>query len=180
MKARLPRAKAEGLGRPTIMNRALAAEHGAIYVHLAVFAIDVDRVRDALEDLDDPLPFAWEVFLTEAWLVAHVAKDDAAHASMLEDAVLSVIDGEPDALGAQLPFAVWDAIVRGALPASMRAYFSSWKGRPDELVKSLAPLFADEARHRAALAAVCLDAELDPPLAPPTIDALRAMSGRAQ
>ena len=38
------------LGRATIMDRALAQRYGAPYVHLAAFAIDVDRVHRSRPD----------------------------------------------------------------------------------------------------------------------------------
>jgi hypothetical protein len=170
----------EGLGRVTIMDRGLASKHGPPYVHLAAFAIDVDRVRDALEDLDDPRPFGWEVFLTEAYLLAHmlVASDPTAR-TIVEDIVLGVLEGDRgvEVLGSQLPFAVWDAIERGEWPTELRASFRGWKARPSELVAQLAPLWADRERHVRELAEHCLSAELDPPLAPPTLEALRGLAG---
>lgn len=167
----------EKLGLPTIMDRALAARHGADYVHLAVFAIDVDRVREAVEGYGDPRPFGWEVLLTEAYLLERFG---AEARSLLEDAVLSILDGEPDALGAQLVFSVWDAIERGELPGELRSAFKSWKARPKELVRDLAKLWPEASRLIPELSQGCLDARLDPPLAPPTIEALKKMSERAQ
>lgn len=174
----MPRAS-EGLGRRTIMDRALATRHGAPYVHLAAFAIDVDRVRDAREDVDDPLPFGWEVLLTEAYLID--ALDPAARPgdrTLIEDAVLSVLEGEPGAeiLGSQLPFAVWDAIARGAWPDELRALFAGWKARPRELVAALAPLWAESPTHVRALAQACLDTAIEPPLAPPTLETLARLA----
>ncbi|MCC6873002.1 MAG: hypothetical protein IT378_01740 [Sandaracinaceae bacterium] len=168
----------EGLGLPTIMDRDLATQHGVRYVHLAAFAIDVDRVREAVEGYGDPRPFAWEVFLTERYLLARF--DPREDRALVEDAVLSILDGEPDALGAQLAFALWDAIARGRWPSSSKQAFASWKGRPDEMVRDLAPLWRDEAAHARSLAAGCLDVELDPPLAPPTRAALEAMAARSE
>lgn len=153
------------------MDRTLAQEHGVPYVHLAAFAIDVDRVREEVEGYGDPRPFGWEVFLTELYLL----EEEAAHAA-LEDAVLSIIDGEPDALGAQLAFAVWDALARGALPKKLKSAFAGWKARPDELVEALAPLHGERDRWRRELAAGCLAVELDPPLAPPTLEALKKLA----
>ncbi len=163
----------EKLGLPTIMDRALAARHGVAYVHLAAFAIDLDRVREAVEGYDDPRPFGWEVLLTEVYLVARFGPDDT---SILEDAVLSVLDGEPDALGGQLPFAVWDAVERGELPRSLREAFRSWRARPHELVEALAKLWARGDDLIRELAKRALDVELDPPLAPPTREALITMT----
>jgi hypothetical protein len=163
----------EKLGLTTIMDRALAARYGTAYVHLAAFAIDVDRVREHVEGYDDPRPFGWEVLLTEHYLLERFGDGDRA---LLEDVVLSILDGEPHALGGQLAFAVWDAIKRGALPDSLRIAFRSWRARPDELVKELAKLWVDAPRLVPQLAQGCLDVELDPPLAPPTREALEAMA----
>lgn len=176
IKRKLPSAPATSkLGLPTIMDPGLAAKHGAPYVHLAVFAIDVDRVREAEEG--DPRPFGWEVFLTEVYLAAHFDPIRRPEEVLLfEDVVLSVIEGEPDAFGAQLVFAVWDGIERGVFPRRLRGAFDAWQARPKELVKDLAKLFADEATLTKQLAAGCLAIELDPPLAPPTIEALRALA----
>ena len=55
-KRRLPAAPSSGLDHPTIMDRALAAEHGPAYVQLAVFAIDIDRLY-ALDPERPALPF---------------------------------------------------------------------------------------------------------------------------
>jgi hypothetical protein len=82
----------EGLGRPTVMDRALAARHGVPYVHLAVFAIDVDRVREATESDDDPRPFAWEVFLTARYLAWRCDPSDESTRAMLEDATNAVLE----------------------------------------------------------------------------------------
>lgn len=176
---------AEGLGRPTIMDRALAQRHGAAYVHVAVFAIDVDRVRDAREALEDDLPFAWEVFLTEAYLVERLDPEaDPDARALVEDLVLGVIDrsaesagGEEGVLGSQLPFAAWDAIARGAWPDSLRGAFDAWKARPTKLVKDLARLWAEKDVRVRALARACLETPMTPPLAPPTLEALARMAG---
>jgi hypothetical protein len=165
----------EKLGLPTIMDRALAARHGVRYVHLAAFAIDVDRVREAVEGYDDPRPFGWEVLLTEAYVLERFDGNDTA---ILEDAVLAILDGEPDALGSQLPFAVWDAIERGELPRSLREAFKSWRARPKELVRALGALWQRGDAIVRELAESALAVELDPPLAPPTCEALARMAQR--
>lgn len=169
----------EGLGRPTIMDRALAARHGVPYVHAAVFAIDVDRVRDATEDLDDPRPFGWEVFLTARYLAWRCDPREETTRAMLEDAVQSVLELRPSeegVLGSQLPFAVWMLVARGDWPADLELWFKVWKKKPRDLEKELAPLFAEPERHERELAAFALGAALDPPLAPPTREALGSLS----
>jgi len=165
----------EKLGLTTVMDRALAARHGVPYVHLAAFAIDVDRIREHVEGYDDPRPFGWEVLLTEHYLLERFGAEDRV---LLEDAVLAILEGEPEALGGQLAFAVWDAVVRGELPDDLRAAFKSWREQPDELVKDLASLWAEAPRLARELAEGCLAVELDPPLAPPTRLALEAMTQR--
>jgi hypothetical protein len=180
MRRSLPQvsAKAEGLGHPTIMDRSLALRHGSDYVHLAVFAIDVDRVRDALEDIDDPLPFGWEVFLTEAYLVERVNADDPSHRTMLEDVVLGILEGPSGeaVFGSQLPFAVFDAIERGVFPDDMRVSFSGWKARPKQLAIELAQLWRDPDALKRDLSRVCLEAPMEPPLAAPSIEVLEQMA----
>jgi hypothetical protein len=185
MKRSLPQLSAarEGLGRPTIMDRALAARHGVPYVHAAVFAIDVDRIRDATEDLDDPRPFGWEVFLTARYLAWRCDPSDEATRTMLEDAVQSVLELRPSeegVLGSQLPFAVWMLVARGEWPAELETWFKVWKKRPRELEKDLAPLFADCAANEAALARFALSVELEPAIAPPTRESLASMAPAAE
>lgn len=173
----------EGIGIPTIMDRALAAHHRQKYVHLAVFAIDIDRVRDEVETeaRDRDWPFAWEVFLTERWLVEHVDPvDNQADRELVEDACESVMrislghDGQ--VYGAQIPFAVWDAIARNVWPTTLESVFTSWRHRPDRLVRTLAPFWKDPVAEARRLAHACLEIEMSPPLAPPTLETLRAMA----
>ena len=167
------------LGRDTIMDPALAAKHGSPYVRLACFAIDVDRVRELTDqDPESIWPFGWEVFLTEVWLLSTLdPENEEPDRAMLEDVCLNIFDlgpGEPP-LGAQIPFAVHDAIHRGEWPESMRSIFSTWKGEPSELQKDLEPLFVEPEVEAADLALACLEAPLDPPMAPPTQHSLEAM-----
>ena len=175
--------KREGLGRPTIMDRALAQRHGVPYVHLAAFAIDVDRARDHLEetDADADLPMGWEVFLTERYLESRVEHASETGRAMIEDIVLAIFDlppSEEPVFGSQLPFAVWHAVARGVLPRTLEATFRMWKAKPKSLGAELDRLFADpEATRR--FAHRCLEAPLDPPLAPPTREALTAFLERA-
>jgi len=171
----------EGLGRPTIMDRALAQQYGVPYVHLAVFAIDVDRVRDHLEDegQDDDLPMGWEVFLTERFLDARVDAASEASTSLLEDVVLAIFELPPSdepVFGSQLPFAIWHAVVRGALPRSLDGAFRTWKSKPKSLGADLDRLYATKEEHTRAFARRCLDADVSPPLAPPAREALEALA----
>lgn len=168
----------ESLGRATIMDRGLAARHGVPYVHLAVFAIDVDRIREASEDLDDPRPFAWEVHLTERHIERTLDPKDAATSSMLEDVCAAILESEPSEdglLGSQLAFAVWHLVDRHVWPSTFGSWFRSWKrGGPRELKKDLDVLFADRS-VAPGLARFCLDYPLEPAIAPPTREALAAL-----
>lgn len=172
-------ARQESLGQPTIMDRALAQQHGALYVQLVVAAIDVDRVCEALassEEDDQALPLGWEVFVTEALLLALVDPQNEAHRLLLEDTCMDVLvdQGDPR-LGSQLPFAVHNAVSRGELPESLRALFHRWKSPSKTLAEDLSALW--EARDVALpkLAQMCLDVPLSPPLAPPTVQALQKL-----
>jgi hypothetical protein len=173
----------EGLGAPTIMEPALAARHGAPYVHLAVFAIDVDRVR-AFVEAEHPehdLPFGWEVFLTELYLLRSFDAEHPRALAVIEDACLSVLElgtdpeGEPP-LGSQLPFAVHDAVQRGVLPGHLASLFASWRGRAGGLVQELEPLWREAHRHGPALASLCLEVPMEPPLPGPTVHALEELA----
>lgn len=161
------------------MDRALAARHGVPYVHAVAFAIDVDRVRDAAEHLDDPRPVGWEVFLTACYLEARCDPSDPTSRAMLEDAVVSVLELPPsdeDVLGSQLPFAVWALAWRGIWPAEIDAWFRAWRKKPRALAAALEPLFLDRARVEPALAQFVVSMPIEPPLSPPTVDALAAMA----
>jgi hypothetical protein len=169
----------EGIGVATIMDPELAARHGAEYVQLAAFAIDVDRVRELMDQLESEgaiaLPFAWEVFLTEMYLLDRFDPEDDASRALLEDVCAGLVkgrkrsDGEPP-LGSQLPFAVHDAVTRGAWPAELGQWFRSWGNRASSMSERLRPLWNDDPDQAAAeLAQACLDMDLDPPLAEPTL-----------
>jgi hypothetical protein len=169
------------LGRATIMDRALAQRHGAPYVHLAAFAIDVDRVHRL--DFDRPTqPFAWEVFLTELRLARFMDEASNDPSQMFEDMCLSVMDlPRPDAdaqgvLGAQLPFAIYAGVAHEHLPASLGACFRVWKKPPTDLLSELDALSARPELPK-ALARHCLAAALEPPLAEPVRSALLAIAG---
>jgi hypothetical protein len=169
-----------GLGLPTIMERDLAAAHGGAYVHLAVFAIDIDRVY-WLDPEDSTLPFGWEVFLTEYYLLACRNGPQVLADELLESICTPLLEetpGEPP-LGGQIVFASYDAVVRGALPPTLANIFGSWKSPPRELVSVLRELHACADESAAQLATHCLTADLQPPLAPPTREALeRIRSGQ--
>lgn len=163
------------------MDRTLAQQYGVPYVHLAAFAIDVDRVREHLEDEgeDEGLPMGWEVFLTERFVESRIDATTETGRALLEDVVLAVFDLPPSdeaVFGSQLPFAVWHAVARGALPAALEPAFRTWKSRPTQLRAELDRLYAERDAHTRALARRCLDASLEPPLAPPTREALDALA----
>jgi hypothetical protein len=172
--------EAEGLGRPTIMDRALAQDHGVRYVHLAVFAIDVDRVAEAAP-AEDSLPLGWEVFLTEHFLLAEFSEPSAAELALLEDVCEAVLDqeGQQRALGNQLCFAIYDAVARGALPNSLGSPFKHWRSAPKQLLAELAELWRDPEASARRCALHCLAQKLEPPLAPPTLEALQELAGVA-
>lgn len=176
----------EGLGAPTIMEPALAAKHGAAYVHLAVFAIDVDRIRVHLEahHPEAEPPFGWEVLLTEAYILRSFDAESPRAQAVLEDTCLSVLEmgtvpeeGEEGVLGSQLPFAVYDAVRRGALPSHLSRLFQAWRKPPDDLVEALAPVWREAHVHVPALAAMCLQMPVEPPLPAPTGQALEELVG---
>jgi hypothetical protein len=164
------------LGLPTIMDRDLAAAHGVRYVHLAVFAIDIDRVYWLDPEAPD-LAFGWEVFLTELFLLSHLSAASLEHRELLEAICMPLLEetpGEPP-LGGQLVFAVYDAVQRGELPVELRKLFFGWRSPPRELLAGLAQLQQNVQSSLPALVEYCLAAELSPPLAPPTREALSKM-----
>lgn len=178
---RLPQlaAGADGMGRPTIMDRALAQDYGVRYVHLAVFAIDVDRVAESAPG-EAELPMGWEVWLTEYLLLQELGEPSPAELAMLEDMCLSVLDqegGEPPPLGGQWCFAVYDAVERGALPASLGKVFARWRSKPKPLLRELEALWSEPEANARRFALYCLAQPLQPPLAPPTLEALQELAG---
>ncbi len=177
-KRRLPlgRAGESRLELPTIMDRALATQHGSGYVQLCAFAIDVDRSYvEAAQDAG--LPFGWEVFLTECYLLSRIDAGDPAQRLLLEDTCLSILEQPADeqGYGSQLLFAVYDAIERGALPPPLRAMFAGWRSKPKQLRKALGALFAQPHAALAQCAGYCLRQALEPPLAPPARQVLLQM-----
>ena len=168
----------EGLGRPTIMDPALAAKHGIDYVHLVVFAIDMDRVCELVDqDEASVWPFGWEVFLTEVHMLGSIDITNEAHRALIEETCISILEegpGEP-ALGSQLLFAVYDAIARGEWPSDLRRLFHEWEQGPDELVRELEPLWKDAETEARDLAEAVQEIPIEPPLSPTTEDALEAL-----
>lgn len=165
-----------GLGMPTIMDPALAAKYGAPYVQLAAFAIDVDRIY-ALDEENPTLPFGWEVFLTECFLIGRIKPKAGKAQPLLEDACLSILEQEPDqqGYGSQLLFAVYDATEHGHYPQSLKGLFRSWSGRPRLLQKALTEMWKSPAATMARCAAHCLAETLQPPLSPPSHAAFSKM-----
>jgi hypothetical protein len=164
------------LGLPTIMDRSLAVAHGAPYVHLAAFAIDIDRIYWLDPERTD-VPFGWEVFLTECYVLGRVHPEDPAHRDMLEAVCLDIMEetpGEPP-LGGQLAFAVFDAVQRKRLPSELRRLFTRWRKPLEELQSSLDALWNTPEHKLVELARFCLAEALTPPLSPPTQAVLRDM-----
>ncbi len=164
---------------PTIMDPALAAQHGIPYVHLAAFAIDVDRVRAFVdEDGTTEWPFAWEVFLTEVHILGALDLKSDEHLQMLEDIAAFVLEQPRDLslLGAQVTFAIYDLMSRGHLPKSFEACFSAWKKKPTPLLESLSELWADAEQEAHDIASACLGVPIVPPMAPPTHQALESIA----
>ena len=162
------------LGRATIMDRALAQRHGTPYVHAAVFAIDVDRLREHEEERGE-LPFGWEVYLTECYVTRLLAGEP--HVALLEDMCLHVLElprpkGDQAApLGSHLPFAVYAGVAHGLLPPALGHCFRVWKKPPTDLLEELDKLRSDP-ELLSKLVDFALDAELNPPLATPVREAL--------
>lgn len=179
---RLSPAPREKLQQPTIMNAALAAKYGAAYVRLAAFAIDIDRVYAELEGGEEPgateaeLPFGWEVFLTEAYLLGAMPANDDLQLGLIEETCLSILEQAPDeqGYGSQLLFAVYDAVAHDRYPASLRSLFRTWHKPPKQLLAALDALFADPGALP-VLAERALSVAAEPPPAPPTRAALHRM-----
>src|SRR5262245_31017387 len=107
------------------MSRALAQSHGAKYVQLAVFAIDVDRVY-WLEPERSDLPFGWEVFLCEHELLARLDREGSSDRELVAAICAGVLEAPPGEapLGGQIVFAVYDAVKRGQLDADFAQLFA--------------------------------------------------------
>ncbi len=183
-------ARSEKLGRPTIMDRALAHRYGTSYVYLAAFAIDVDRVHE-LDPEDGSLPFGWEVWLVERYLVKlfreaapgpEAEADDAPQGlvQMVEHACLSVMDlprvkpGQRAPFGSQLPFAIYAGVARKRLPNRLGDAFHAWKKPPLDLLDDLRAIDARPALGP-QLVQHCLEAKVQPALIPPVVEALKGL-----
>jgi len=164
----------EGLGQPTIMQKDLALRHGTPYIHLAVVAIDLDRVHEATE-WDERFGFGWEVSLTAAYLIQALDPANPQHVGLVEDACLAVMDqsDETAALGTQLPFAAYVLVQKNFWPDAWPVLFASWRS-PRKLIQALGDDWNDTARL-SGLAAACLQLQLSPPLAAPTQQFLQAL-----
>jgi hypothetical protein len=161
------------------MDRALAAEWGSPYVHLAAFAIDIDRAYGQSEL--SGLPFGWEVWLTELQLLDAIGGlRPETQLGLLEGVCLGILAQAPgeQALGSQLAFAVYDGLRRGALPSALSSAFDSWRKPPRQLLDALDELTRERARWAAKLAEHCLALELSPPLSELTRTALMAIRER--
>jgi len=75
---------------------------------------------------------------------------------------------------------VWALVSRGLWPADLESWFKSWKKRPRELEKGLAPIFESSDAEERALARFALSVELEPPIAPPTREALASLAAPAE
>ena len=98
--------------------------------------------------------------------------------SLLDDFVLSVLDltetsGQPP-LGSQLPFAVFTALQRGALPEALQASFRSWKKPPLDLAREVEGWIEDRALVT-RLCDHCLGAPISPALVTPVREALLSL-----
>jgi hypothetical protein len=180
---RLPQLQAHEsrLEIPTILDRGLSGLHGADYVRLCAFAIDVDR--SYMVDPESPgLAFGWEVFTTECFALHLIDPAREAHHVLLEDTCLSILEQSPDdqGYGSQLLFAVYHAVERDIYPASLRPLFRTWRKRPKQLLKALDALWEHPTERLAAHATYCLSpkvtAGLSPALTPATKAALELMA----
>lgn len=174
---KLPQAGPAGLGQPTIMDRALAAQFGVSYVHLSAFAIDVDRVFMATSDEGD-LPFAWEVLLCLAYLVGVVDSQDETGRSLLEESCTHVLSFAPGTapLGSLLVFAVYAGARAGRLNAELLSVFVAWKAKGLKQLEAAAAAFLQAPTQTLQrMAEHCLSTPLSPPLSPPSVATLQAM-----
>lgn len=197
MKRPLPQASPPqmGLGHATVMDRALAAEHGVPYVHLAVFAIDIDRVFMAIAEAEErgshqtanepghlaedaELPFGWEVWLCLGYLLGNIDTETQAGMALVEESCLHILSFPPGeaALGSELAFAVHAGVRAGVLSEKLGGAFRSWKKRNKQLERALTAMLVAPRPSLASIATMCLQVPLDPPLAPPTAQTLQTMA----
>ena len=180
---KLARPDDQKLGRPTIMDRALAQRHGASYVHLAAFAIDIDRVHAASGE-QARLPFGWEVFLTEVRLLAFMDETEKDPCPLIEDICLSIMEAPTPRsraappFGSQFPFAVYTGVQRGLLPGSLESCFREWKKPPTHLVDATTAMAEDRALLP-RLIQHCFTTPVSPPLVDPVRHSLTALANLA-
>jgi hypothetical protein len=169
-------ARSEKLGRLNIMDRALAHRYGTSYVYLAAFAIDIDRVHE-LDPEDGSLPFGWEVWLVERYLVKLFGEATEDPVQMVEHACLSVMDlphvkpGQQAPFGSQLPFAIYSGVARKLLPNRLGDAFHVWKKPPLDLLDDLR-IIDEKVELGPKLVQHCLQAKVQPALIPPVVEAL--------
>jgi len=168
----------KSLGLSTIMSADLASLHGVDYVHIAALAIDLDRIREGIEI--DPeareWPFAWDVYLTELFLLERVNPQVDAHRRLVEDLCWSIFEfgpGDPR-LGGQILFAIYGAVDSGVWPAEWMRLFDGWPGKPTDLMKELKHLRSQGSALRVELAQNLLTVPVDPPVAPPSLKVFKA------
>lgn len=162
------------------MDPGLALSYGVPYVHLAAFAIDVDRVRDAIEEDERPemlaLPMAWEVFLTALHLDARFDPEEDPDRTLLEELCQSLLEEGSDEprLGQQIGFAIHELMAREFWPPHWRPLFRRWKQQG--AIPELDPCWEDLRTWAGKLSQLCLDFPLDPPMLDSTREALEALA----
>ncbi|MCS6799122.1 MAG: hypothetical protein NZ898_11445 [Myxococcota bacterium] len=172
-----------GLGLPTIMSPALAARHGAPYVHAAVVAIDIDRIVATADEHDPTWPEDWDVLLmAEAFDAILRPGSDPAHLELVEDWIADLLErldeGEPAPLGLHAAVAISLLWLEKRWPARLRASLDVWAQLAETARDNVLRLRKAHPRIAARLASQCLAVRLDPPLAPITRDWLANLATR--
>lgn len=168
----------EGLGIPTIMDKALAARWGPRYVRATAFAIDVDRIerwvqvatqmatqratqrvtQEAQAVTTEIWPFGWEIFVTEKILSKIFDVTEQLDVELLETVVYAIherVEAHGDVLGAQWLFAVFDLVSRSIWPPAMLGPISGWKTQ-SQLILSLDVLWSESLKSMVGLSERCL------------------------
>lgn len=170
--------KQERFGMPTIMRRELASKYDARYVRLAALAIDLERVAELFDHHEETTqqsvaPFGWEVALQLAFLSECVSKSDPLDLEMLDDVMASIFEAEePDEYGAGLNFAIWMWAKTHDVSVIKDALKRVWRKPPTELFEEVKALDETTLKN---VASKVLQAELSPPLTPPTKEWLEAL-----